>query len=47
LPEGEYGVFEMKNNEYFICSERSVKNMAYQDLTLEFGKYQKLATVTG
>ena len=29
LPEGEYGVFEMKNNEYFICSERSAKNMAY------------------
>jgi leucyl-tRNA synthetase len=29
LPDGEYGVYEMKNDEYFITSERSVKNMAY------------------
>ena len=29
LPEGEYGVFEMKNDEYFVCSERSALNMAY------------------
>jgi leucyl-tRNA synthetase len=37
--EGEYGVFEMKNGEYYICSERSARNMAYQDLTPHFGKY--------
>lgn len=29
LPEGEYGAFEMKNDEIFICSERSALNMAY------------------
>jgi leucyl-tRNA synthetase len=29
LPEGEYGVFEMHNNEYYICSERSARNMAH------------------
>jgi len=39
LPEGEYGVFEMLNNEYFICSEWSMKGMAYQDLTKEHGKW--------
>jgi leucyl-tRNA synthetase len=47
LAEGEYGVFEMKNDEYYICSERSARNMAYQDLTKEFGKYPVLAKVTG
>ena len=29
LPEGKYGVFEMKNNELFICSQRSARNMAF------------------
>ncbi len=33
LPEGEYGVFEMVNDEYFICSQRSARNMAFQFLT--------------
>lgn len=29
LPEGEYGVFEMKNDEYYICSQRSARNMSF------------------
>jgi leucyl-tRNA synthetase len=29
LPDGEYGVFAMKNDEYFICSLRSARNMAF------------------
>ncbi len=29
LPEGEYGVYEMKNDEYFIISERAARNMAF------------------
>jgi leucyl-tRNA synthetase len=33
LPEGDYGVFKMFNNEYFICSERSIKNMMMQGYT--------------
>lgn len=37
LPEGEYGIFAMRNNEYFICSERSARNMAFQELTREDG----------
>jgi len=39
LPEGEYGVFEMINGEHFICSERSMRNMAYQDMTSTYGQY--------
>lgn len=33
LPSGEYLAVEMQNDEVFICSERSAKNMAYQGLT--------------
>lgn len=47
LPDGEYGAFEMVNDEIFICSERSAKNMAYQDLTKEPKKYPVLTTVKG
>ena len=32
LPEGQYGLFEMNNNEVFVCSERSATNMVFQDL---------------
>lgn len=47
LPEGKYGVYEMINNEYFVCSERSMKGMAYQDLTKEYGKWNKVADIEG
>ena len=47
LPEGEYGVFEMINDEYFICSLRSARNMAFQNMTKEHGKYPALEKVTG
>lgn len=33
LPEGNYGIYKMKSNDYFICSERSALNMAYQGMT--------------
>jgi leucyl-tRNA synthetase len=47
LPEGEYGVFEMINDEYFICSQRSARNMAFQNLTKEAKKYPCLHKVMG
>ena len=47
LPEGEYGVYEMLNNEYFVCSERAARNFAFQDMTKETQKYPCLAKVTG
>lgn len=37
----------MKNDEFFICSERSALNMAYQGLTKEDKKLNKIATVKG
>ena len=47
LPEGEYGVYEMLNNEYFVCSARAARNFAFQDMTKESQKYPCLAKVTG
>ena len=47
LAEGEYGLYEMKNDEYFICSHRSARNLAFQEMTKEFGKYPCLANVKG
>jgi leucyl-tRNA synthetase len=47
LPEGEYGLFEMKNDEFFVMSKRAARNMAFQELTKEDTKYPVLATVTG
>jgi leucyl-tRNA synthetase len=47
LPEGEYGLFEMRNGDYFVCSQRAARNFAFQELTAEYGKYPSLATVTG
>lgn len=47
LPSGVYGAFEMKNNEIFICSERSAWNMAYQGLTKTPEKLEKVCDVLG
>jgi leucyl-tRNA synthetase len=32
-PEGEYGAFEVSDNDVFICAERSARNMSYQGLS--------------
>ena len=29
LPEGEYGLYAMKNDEFFICSERAARNFSF------------------
>jgi len=47
LPTGEYGVYQMKDDELFVCSERAAKNFAFQEMTPEFGKYPCLQKVTG
>lgn len=47
LPEGKYGLFEMKNGEYFVMSHRAARNMAFQELTKEERKYPSLQDVTG
>ena len=40
-------MFEMKNEEYFICSQRAARNLAFQEMTKDFGKYPCLQTVKG
>jgi leucyl-tRNA synthetase len=35
LPEGQYGLFEMKNDELFVMTERAAKNFAFQEMTKE------------
>ena len=47
LPDGNYGIFKMPGDEYFIMSERAMKNMAYQELTDEFGKWEQVGKVKG
>jgi leucyl-tRNA synthetase len=47
LPTGEYGIYEMKNGEVFICSERSALNMSYQEMTPKWGQPSKLGSVLG
>ena len=47
LPEGQYGLFEMKNNEMFVMTERAAKNFAFQEMTKEDQKYPCLAKITG
>jgi len=47
LPSGDYGVFEINDTEYFVCSARSAKNMAYQGLSKEYGKPVCVLEVTG
>ena len=47
LPEAEYGLYKMKNDEYFICSERAARNFAFQEVTETFGVYPNLAVVKG
>ena len=47
LPEGEYGLYQMINDEYFVMSERAAKNFAYQEMTPTYGEYPQLAKVTG
>ena len=46
-PDLDYLAIEMKNNSIFICCERSARNMAFQDMTPEYGKFTVLAKFKG
>lgn len=46
-PDIEYGAFEMRNSEIFICTKRSAYNMSFQDLTNESGKIAQVGNVKG
>ena len=47
LPEGEYGLFEMKNDDIYIISERAARNFAFQEMTKVDHEYPALAKITG
>ena len=47
LPSGEYGVYQMKSGDLFVCSEWSARNMAFQEMFDEQGKPNLLFKVTG
>ena len=47
LPEGDYGVFEMKNDDLFIMSERAARGFAHQEMTKVDFEYPSLANIKG
>lgn len=47
LPTGLYGAFLMRNDEVFICSERSALNMAFQNLTKVPEQVTKIDEILG
>ncbi|OWB65780.1 hypothetical protein B5S30_g1111 [[Candida] boidinii] len=46
-PKITYGIFNAGNNEYYICTERSFKNMCYQDLTPSRGDFNSSINIEG
>ncbi|XP_049852437.1 leucine--tRNA ligase, cytoplasmic-like isoform X2 [Schistocerca gregaria] len=47
LPGGEYGVYEMRGGEYFVCTARAARNMSFQDRSLEWGEARCVASLKG
>ncbi|KAF2639110.1 leucyl-tRNA synthetase [Massarina eburnea CBS 473.64] len=45
-PSLEYGIFQI-NSEYFVCSVRAARNMAFQGTFPKWGEFPQVATVTG
>ena len=42
-----YGIYKMKNNETFICTERIMKNMMMQNMTESYGRYNCVGSIKG
>lgn len=47
LPEGEYGAYKGLNNEIFILTARSARNLAYQDKLPQQGQAELLLSLQG
>ena len=47
LPEGDYGVWEMKNGEHWVASDDSMLNMSYQLLTHAWGEMKLICRIKG
>ena len=46
-PKIKYGVFKVKDNEYFVITDRAALNMSYQGVFPENGVVDKVAEVVG
>lgn len=47
LPEGMYGCYEAPGKDVYLCSERSARNMSFQDILMPWGKPKCLLQVKG
>ncbi|CDK24756.1 unnamed protein product [Kuraishia capsulata CBS 1993] len=46
-PKIKYGIFDAGNGNYYICTERSFKNMCYQKLTPKRGDFSSVLDIQG
>ncbi|KAG7807857.1 hypothetical protein KL921_004152 [Ogataea angusta] len=46
-PKINYGLFDAGNGNYYICTERSFKNMSYQKLTPRRGDFKPVLKING
>ena len=46
-PKITYGIFRVSQQEYFFCSDRAARNMAFQGILPEWGTYFKMAELQG
>ncbi|ODQ82527.1 hypothetical protein BABINDRAFT_169801 [Babjeviella inositovora NRRL Y-12698] len=46
-PKITYGIFDAGDNNYYICTERSFKNMSFQKITPKRGDYTAATTIHG
>jgi leucyl-tRNA synthetase len=47
LPDGDYGAFEIAENEVIVCAERAARNLAFQGHSMEYGKIRCLGEFKG
>lgn len=47
LPDGQYGVFKGLNNELYVMTERSARNLSYQERLPVTGEPERVMTLTG
>lgn len=46
-PAIEYGLFDINGTDVYLCTERAARNMAYQGITSERGRVDKIASLKG
>ena len=47
LPTGDYGVYEMKNDDLFVISHRAARGFAHQEMTKVEFEYPSLVDIKG